>query len=188
MPKQRITKEMIVEAAYGLAREGGMEQVTVKSIAARLACSVQPIYSYCRNMEGLRQEIVKRIRDFVRDYVASHADKTDLFHSTGQAYLQIAREEPHLFRIFVLHQREGISSLTQLYQSEANLQMEFWIARELAVTKEQARQLHLNMLIYTIGLGTVFSVTRPGISIDEIFAQQDIAYEAFLEQVRKDEG
>ena len=34
MPKQRITKEMVVEAAFEIAREQGMEQVVVKSIAA----------------------------------------------------------------------------------------------------------------------------------------------------------
>lgn len=38
------------------------------------------------------------------------------------------------------------------------------------------------MLIYTIGIGTIFSVTTPGISTDEIYAQQKIAYEAFFKQ------
>ena len=33
MPKQRITKEMVVDAAFELARSGGMEQVMVKTIA-----------------------------------------------------------------------------------------------------------------------------------------------------------
>ena len=46
MPKQRITKEMVIEAAFELARTGGMEQVIVKNIAQKLGCSVQPIYSY----------------------------------------------------------------------------------------------------------------------------------------------
>ena len=55
MPKQRITKEMVVNAAFELARAGGMEQVLVKTIAERLGCSVQPIYSYCNNMEELRR-------------------------------------------------------------------------------------------------------------------------------------
>lgn len=49
MPKQRITKEMVVDAAFELAREGGMEEVLVKRIAERIGCSVQPIYSYCHN-------------------------------------------------------------------------------------------------------------------------------------------
>ena len=38
MPKQKITKEMVVDAAFQLAREGGMERVLVKEIAARLGC------------------------------------------------------------------------------------------------------------------------------------------------------
>ena len=38
------------------------------------------------------------------------------------------------------------------------------------------------MLIYTIGLGTIFSVAIPGISTDEIYEQQEMAYKAFLTQ------
>ena len=40
----------------------------------------------------------------------------------------------------------------------------------------------MNMLVYTIGIGTIFSVTTPGISADEIYAQQEAAYEAFMRQ------
>ena len=53
MPRQRITKEMVVEAAFSLAREGGMEKVLVKNIAERIGGSAQPVYCYCRNMDGL---------------------------------------------------------------------------------------------------------------------------------------
>ena len=59
MPRQRITKEMVVEAAFSLAREGGMEKVLVKNIAERIGCSVQPVYCYCRNMDGLRADVVE---------------------------------------------------------------------------------------------------------------------------------
>ena len=47
----------------------------------------------------------------------------------------------------------------------------------------------MNMLIYTIGLGTIFSVVTPGISTDEIYEQQEMAYKAFLSQtVREKDG
>lgn len=36
MPKQRITKEMVVNAAFEIARNSGMEQVMVKNIAEKL--------------------------------------------------------------------------------------------------------------------------------------------------------
>lgn len=53
MPKQKITKEIVVNTAFEIARNSGMEQVLVKNIADKIGCSVQPIYSYCKNMEGL---------------------------------------------------------------------------------------------------------------------------------------
>lgn len=182
MPKQRITKEMVVDAAFGIARSSGMEQVLVKNIADRLGCSVQPIYSYCQNMEGLRQDVTEQVSRFIQEYIAARIDPEDLFRSTGNAYIQLAKEEPNLFKIFILRQRGGISSLDGLYQSEAGSHVADFIAEQMQISVPEARRLHLHMLIYTIGLGTIFSVTTPGISVDEIFAQQESAYEAFLKQ------
>ena len=183
MPKQRITKEMVVDAAFGIARSEGMEQVLVKNIAKKIGCSVQPIYSYCENMEGLRREVVDKTCGFIQEYVAAHLDCGDLFRSTGRAYIQLAKEEPHLFRIFILHRREGVSSLEELYRSETNPHMAQEIARQPNICEKQARWLHLHMLIYTIGIGTIFSMTTPGISPEEIYRQQEEAYEAFLKQI-----
>lgn len=182
MPKQRITKEMVVDAAFEIARSGGMEQVLVKNIAEKIGCSVQPIYSYCKNMEGLRQDVVAKVRCFIREYLSAHREEQDLFRNTGRTYLQLAKEEPHLFRIFVLHQRKGIASLEDLYRTEAAPGMAEWIAEELQISVPQAEKLHLNMLIYTIGIGTILSVTTPGISPDEIYALQETAFEGFFKQ------
>lgn len=182
MPKQRITKEMVVNAAFEIARSSGMEQVMVKNIADKIGCSVQPIYSYCKNMDGLRQDVIKQVNDFIQEYVLNNIDKNDLFRSSGHSYIQLAKEEPNLFKIFILHQRNGISSLEDLYQSETNPSIAKYISDKLNISLSKAKQLHLNMLIYTIGIGTIFSVTMPGISTDEIYTQQEIAYEAFLKQ------
>lgn len=182
MPKQRITKEMVVSAAFDIARSSGMEKVLVKNIADKIGCSVQPIYSYCKNMDGLRQDVADKVRHFIRQYMADHIDKNNLFASTGKAYLQLAKEEPNLFKIFILHKRTGITSLNDLYEKEANPKAAQAIADEWGISISKARELHLNMLIYTIGIGTIFSVATPGISADEIYGKQENAYEAFLRQ------
>lgn len=183
MPKQRITKETVVKAAFEIARKDGMEQVMVKNIAEKIGCSVQPIYSYCKNMEGLRQDVVLLVRKFIGEYIAGHIDKDDTFASMGRAYVRLAKEEPHLFKIFILQKRNGISSLEDLYQSETNPETAEYISKTLNIGIEQAKKLHLHMLIYTIGIGTIFSVTTPGISADEIYEQQKAAYDAFLRQI-----
>ena len=103
MPKQKITREMVVGAAFQLAREGGMERVLVKDIAARLGCSVQPIYSCFRNMGELRRAVELRTADYMADWLSARLDPSSLFQSTGRAYVQFAQEEPELFKLFALH-------------------------------------------------------------------------------------
>lgn len=171
---------MVVDTAFELARRDGMEGVMVKAIAEKIGCSVQPIYSYCKNMESLRQEVAERVKRFVREYAAARIDEGDPFRSTGRAYIQLTRDEPQLFKIFILHERKGISSLDDLYRSEADEKIPAFIAEKLQISVEQAKQLHLDMLIYTIGLGTIFSVTTPGIPPGEIFSRQDRMYEILL--------
>lgn len=185
MPKQKITKEMVVEAAFQLAREGGMEQVLVKNIAARLGCSVQPIYSYCQSMDGLRRDVLECVRGFIRDHLAQGAESSGIFQATGQAYVRLAKEEPELFKLFTLCPRDGVACLDDLYRTEASPNMAEAIAEELNLSREAARRLHLNMIIYTIGLGAIFSVTDPGIQAEEIYTWQTEAFRAFLKQEKE---
>lgn len=185
MPKQKITKEMIVEAAFELARRGGMEQLLVKNIAEKLGCSVQPIYSYCSNMEGLRREVFARNDLFMREFLAAHIDRNDFFRSTGRAYAQLAKEEPHIFQMFLLHKREGITSLDDLYRQETDPRIAGFLAESLGIDLPAAQALHLNMLIYNVGISTILATAEPGIPMEEISAQTENAYRIFLERTLK---
>lgn len=186
MPKQKITKDMVINAAFELARNDGMEQVIVKNIAEKLGCSVQPIYSYCSNMRSLRLDVMKKAGCFIQQYLKEHTDPDNMFQSTGHAFVRLSKEEPNIFKMFILRPRDDISSLDDLYQSETSEETAKSIAAKLNISLPQAKSFHLNMLIYTIGIGTIFSVTTPGISPDEIFARQETAYQAFLKQALED--
>lgn len=61
-----------------------MEKVIVKNIADKLGCSVQPIYSYCSNMEGLKAALTERTGTFMKEYLAAHIEKKDYFRSMGR--------------------------------------------------------------------------------------------------------
>lgn len=71
MPKQRITKEMILDVAFRLARESGYEQVLLKNVAVEIGCSVQPIYSYFSNMEALKEAVVGEAMRFYNEFIFS---------------------------------------------------------------------------------------------------------------------
>lgn len=179
MPKQRITKDMVVEAAFRLARQGGMDAVRVKAIAQELGCSVQPIYGYCENMEGLRREVTARAGAFLRDYLHSRIDPDDPFRSTGLAYAGFAREEPHLYRLYFLRQREGLHSFDDIYQAEADPRIAETIARQRNIPPEAAQALHRHMIIYSTGLSFMLSVLGADADPEQTAAQLEEAQNAF---------
>lgn len=190
MPKQKITKEMVVEAAFALAREGGMEKVLVKDIAAKLGCSVQPIYSYCSNMEELKKDVHKRTAAFFKEYVAAHVEKDDYFHSVGKAYLALAKDEPFLFELYFLRKRTDgqAASLQELYEQECSPTVAAFLSEELSISLEAARKLHLNMVIYNMGISTMLISSNFGIPLEELDRQLCEAYEVFLKQALNEGG
>lgn len=187
MPKQRITKEMVIEAAFELAREEGVDQVLVKNIAKKLGCSVQPIYSYCSNMEELRKELRSRIGVFFQEYISKNIDKDDFFHSIGKSYLLLSKEEPHLYEAYFIRKRADYTAKTleELYENECTKEVAEWLSDNCSITMEAAKKLHLNMVMYTTGLSMLMISSNFGIQIEELDERLIEANEAFLAQARK---
>ena len=92
MPKQKITKEMILTAAFHILRAQGHEAVNARSIARQAGCSVQPIYSCYSNMTELMHEIFSCTQKYLTAYVEKNADKTYYFASIGRCHIGFARE------------------------------------------------------------------------------------------------
>ena len=59
-PKAKITKEMIVEEAFQIARTQGADKITARSIAQRLKCSTQPVLYYFATVEEIKEAVYQR--------------------------------------------------------------------------------------------------------------------------------
>ena len=185
MPKQKITKDMVVKAAFELVREGGTEQLLVKNIAERLGCSVQPVYCYCKNMEGLKKEVLSYTQEYLQNYIKEHLDPGNLFQSIGMTHAQFAKQEPQLYRFYFLRNREEMRSLEELYERETDPNIAKYLEKELSVSEEKAKQLHLNLMIYNIGISFILSTLGEWIQTEEILPLQEGAYQAFYEHICK---
>lgn len=181
MPKQRINREMVVDAAFSIARREGTGQVLVKRIAEELHCSVQPIYSYLSNMDELRKAVADKAASHMQEYMARNIDPADPFRSTGYAYVRYAHEEPHLFQLFIQRKRDYVHTLGDLYAGDADPRIPQRIAEGLGISLEKARELHLNMLIYTTGIGAIMA-TSPEVPEEEMLTRLENAHQAFLGQ------
>lgn len=186
MPKQKITKEMIIDAAFDIVRNEGLEALLVKNIAAKLNCSVQPIYSYCANMDGVKRDLIERTAKFIREFIAARIDKEDYFRSTGRSYLKFAKDEPNLFKLYFLREQPDVCSLSDIYHRESSLQIREFIADSLGLSMEKAKALHLHMIIYTMGISSMATSSNIDVEEEDVLKQLDMAYDAFLLQLKGD--
>ena len=42
-PKVKVTKDMVIDAAFEIAREAGAENINARTVAKKLNCSTQPV-------------------------------------------------------------------------------------------------------------------------------------------------
>ncbi|MBR1796898.1 MAG: TetR/AcrR family transcriptional regulator [Clostridiales bacterium] len=107
--KAKIDKNMILEAAFELLDEGGIENVAIKSIAAKLNCSTQPISWHFGSMVELKKELF----DYAGMKMFESLDKkmegraaTEAFFISGIHYISIACDHPQVFRFLSVDNTE----------------------------------------------------------------------------------
>jgi AcrR family transcriptional regulator len=101
-PRQRITKEMIMEAALNLVREGGIESVNSRAVAAKIGCSTQPVFSQYPTMEDLRQAVhVFSCNEFEQGILAEK-DNIEFFKISCLSLIHLARNDKNVFSLIFL--------------------------------------------------------------------------------------
>ncbi|MDD3415092.1 MAG: TetR/AcrR family transcriptional regulator [Lachnospiraceae bacterium] len=108
--KETVTKEMIKEGAFLLAKEKGFAMVTARKLAEKIGCSTQPIFRIYNNMSELEIELFDQTADYFSDYYLQYPHNSETpFLDLGMAYIKFARDEKFLFEILFLNEnKKGI--------------------------------------------------------------------------------
>ena len=62
-PKAKVTRDMIVDAAFDLVRAEGQGALNARAVARRLGCSTQPVLYAFATMEELKAAVYARADD-----------------------------------------------------------------------------------------------------------------------------
>ena len=101
-PKNKFTKEEMVEAALRVVRANGIDALTAKTMADALGTSTQPIFTAFGSMDGIKKEVyAAAIRVYDR-YTDAGLKERIPFFGVGMQYIRFAREEPELYRLLFL--------------------------------------------------------------------------------------
>jgi AcrR family transcriptional regulator len=183
MPKQKINKKMVIDAAFEIARKNSYETVTVNQIADALGCSVQPVYSYCTSMDKLREDLKHRVHEYFRHEMTSKIDVNDFYLSTAQSLLSLAVSEPNLFKLFIYSQRDQINSVKDFTLLLTDPSFPRIAAAKFGLNPDAEHMLHYSIAVFTYGMCLMLNTTQ--ISMDEAQALLKNTYDALLRSAKR---
>jgi AcrR family transcriptional regulator len=90
-----------------VTREGGIDSLTARSLAAELGASTRPMFTYFETVDELKHEVHEAAKGIYKTYIERGLTEPVPFLGVGQNTIRFAREEPELFRLLFLQKPDG---------------------------------------------------------------------------------
>ena len=151
--KTQITKEIILETALQMLIRDGYGAITVKTLAAEIGCSTQPIVWAFGNIEGYRAAL----RCYATVYAQAKTQgqsPAEAHANAGYAYIDMAIEAPNLIRYLRsdeqdLRSRGGIA---MIFDRQATLERRKYWEAALEISPEDAQKFVDFCVVHTEGI------------------------------------
>ena len=152
-PKKKFSKEQIVDKAFEIAKTEGIDSITARRIAEELKCSVAPIYFNFKDIDDLKQAVVRKIFELTRK-LAQKTYTGDQFLDIGIASLKFAKDYSVLFRELVLTKNKYMDDYDQELGND--IIGEIIKEKELSqFSEEEVGIIFLKMRIFQLGLSVM---------------------------------
>ena len=106
-PKNKFTREAMVDAALRVVRARGIDGLTAKTMADELGTSTQPIFTAFGSMDSVKREVCAAAMRVYERYADAGLREKIPFFGVGMQYIRFAREEPGLYRLLFLTKDSG---------------------------------------------------------------------------------
>lgn len=157
-PKFKFTKAEITKAALDLTKEQGISALTARALAAKLGCSVKPIFGLFKNMEEVQQEVLSEANKLYNSYLREDmsSGKYPVYKASGMGYIRFAKEERELFKLLFMRDRsnEGIEENREEIRPLIEI-----IMKNTGLSEDEAYMFHLEMWIYVHGIATMLATS-----------------------------
>ena len=186
-PKSKFTRDEIILAALQLVREQGIEAVTARELGERLGSSARPIFTVFKNMEELKEELIKKAKSLYKEYVAEGLKEDIAFRGVGSAYIRFAAAEPKLFQLLFMIEQEKSTDLEHVLSSidenyEAILQS---VQQPYQLDEATAKRIYQHLWIYTHGIAVLCATKVCRFTGEEIQTMMTEIFKSLLEKVKR---
>ena len=156
--KVKVSKEMIIDAAFEVAKEAGAENINARTVSEKLGCSTQPILYQFERIEDVRIAAHKKGTEFHINYVTNLSGKYERpMLEVGMRYIQFAVEEKNLFR-FLFHSNYYTNGYLSDWLTEEKLGSVFSILNIQAnANTQQAFSIFSQIFLITHGIASLLA-------------------------------
>ena len=154
-PKTVFTKEDVVQAAFDVVQQQGIQALTAREVAHKLKSSTAPVYSNFESMKLLEREVIVMANTLLLNYMSRpYTDR--VFLNMGVGYAIFAREQCGLFRALYLEKSEHKDLI---YEFEKSMQVQMSKDSRLeSLTDGERHSLLDKMWTFTHGMATMICV------------------------------
>ena len=180
----KIPKETILQHALEMLIQNGYASINIKALAKRIGCSTQPISWHFGNMENFRNALTEYALDYANKKMLSASEGMSAFSNVGIGYIDIAFDEPNLFRYLYMSGESGYHAggFDIFTTADANSAMIEQIAKQLGISADKVNDFFRNTIIYTHGLACFVVSGLIKATKEELYAMVNQGADGFISQ------
>lgn len=185
-PKAKFTRIEIIQAALSMVKEDGLDSLTARSLGKRLGSSSRPIFTLFQNMEEVLKEVKQAANEIYNGYMKEALQEEMAFKAVGKAYIRFAKEDPHLFQLLYMSEREPSSkAFNIMLQDDNHEEIAKSIQDMYGVEQVDAWKIYQHLWIYTHGIASLCAMQVCSFDNQEIDALITDVFTGLLIQVKR---
>lgn len=153
-PKVKVTKDMVIDAAFEVARETGVENINARTVAKKLNCSTQPVMYHFATIEELKKSAYAKTDVYHTEYLMN-VNSDDIMLGIGLNYIRFAVEEPHLFRFLFQSGFAVENSLLEMVNSEELIPIISTMQETMDLSIEQTKEVFITLALFVHGYARI---------------------------------
>lgn len=183
--KARVTKDMIVDAAFAVARDTGAENINARTVAERLNCSTQPVMYHFATIEELKRTVYAKADRYHSEYLMNiQSPQKGVMLGIGLNYIRFAIEEPHLFRFLFQSDFFSGSTMLELIDADELVPVLSAMQEALDMGMERTKKVFLTVFLFAHGYASIIANNALKYDEETIHSHLEQAYRGAILAVK----
>ena len=157
-PKAKITKDMVVDAAFEVARKTGAENINARTVSNELNCSTQPVMYHFETIESLKRAAYKKVDEYHTEYLMNIPEtQENVMLGIGLNYIRFAVEQPNLFCFLFQSGFAAGHSFMEMIDSEELMPVLSVMQNAMNISMEQTKEVFITLALFVHGYASIIA-------------------------------